>query len=147
MMLTNKFSPSEKYRLELHWEKTIYSSPGICKLVNSYFSGPALSDAQKINDNDFIMLDFFKQYMVIVSNVYVAKLSWSTVTYKNNGAAYLKNAIITHDTELNKVPKLDNCDYLIIDTSNHEVEQHAFNLVYRTYVVNETTQLYNFRGK
>jgi len=146
-MFTNQFSLSEKYRLELRWEQTVYSTPGICQLINAYFTGPALSDAQRVNDNDFIMLDFFKQYMIMVSNVYVAKLSWSTVTYKNNGVIYLNNAIISHDTELNNVPRLNNNDYLIIDTSNHEVAQHAFNLVYRTYVVNETTQLYNFRGK
>lgn len=143
----NKFSLSERYRLELHWQQLVYDSPGICKLVNAYFIGPALSDAEKINDNDFIMLDFFKQYVVIVSNVYVAKLSWSTVVYKNDGKIYLNDAIISHDTELNKVPKLNNNDYLIIDTAGHETAQHTFNLVYKTYVVNETTQLYNFRGK
>jgi len=143
----NKFSLSERYRLELHWQQLVYDSPGICKLVNAYFTGPALSDAEKINDNDFIMLDFFKQYVVIVSNVYVAKLSWSTVVYKNDGKVYLNDAIISHDTELNKVPKLNNSDYLIIDTAGHETSQHVFNLVYKTYVVNETTQLYNFRGK
>jgi hypothetical protein len=146
-MDTNKFSLSERYRLELHWEKLFYDSPGICKLVNAYFVGPALSDAEKINDNDFIMLDFFKQYVVIVSNVYVAKLSWATVVYKNDGKVYLNGTILSHDTELNKVPKLNNNDYLIIDTAGHETAQHAFNLVYKTYVVNEATQLYNFRSK
>jgi hypothetical protein len=146
-MFIDQFSLSERYRLELHWDQTIYNTPGICKLVNAYFSGPALSEAQKINDNDFIMLDFFKQYLIMVSNVYVAKLTWSTVVYKNDSRVYLNDALILHDTELNKVPKLENNDYLIIDTANHVIEQHAFNLVYKTYVVNETTQLYNFRSR
>jgi len=146
-MNSNTFSLSERHRLELRWEQCVYDNPGKCKLVNAYFTGPALSDAEKINDNDFIMLDFFKQYVVVVSNVYVAKLSWGSVSYKNNGNIYLGNTFISHDTELNKAPKLNNSDYLIIDTTGHETAQHTFNLVYKTYVVNETTQLYNFRGK
>lgn len=146
-MNSNAFSLSERYRLELRWEQCVYDNPGTCKLKGAYFCGPALSDAQKINDNDHIMLDFFKQYVVIVSNVYVAKLSWGEVVYSDNGRVFLKNATITHDTELNKVPKLMLTDYLIIDTKGHDTAKHQFNLVYKTYVVNETTQLYNFRGK
>lgn len=143
-MSDNKFSLSERYRLELHWEKAIYDSPGICKLSGAYFYGPALYEAQQINNNDYIMLDFFKQYVVVVSNVYVAKLSWEEVVYPNNGKVFLKNTMITHDTELNKVPKLAFTDYLIIDTKGHDEAQHPFNLVYKTYVVSETTQLYKF---
>ena len=93
------------------------------------------------------MLDFFKQYVVLVENVYVAKLSWGEVIYNGNKTISLKRAKITHDTELNKMPKLKDTDFLIIDTSNHEVEVHQFNPVYRTYVVNNDTQLYEFGSK
>ena len=139
-----KFNLSDRYRLELHWKKAVYEQEGICKLEKAYFSGPALADALKLQDNDHILLDFFRQYVVIVKNVYVAKFSWGEVTYNKNGTISLKNTFITHDTELNRVPKLKNKDYLVIDTSNHEVEKHPFNTVYRTYVVNNDTTLYKF---
>lgn len=139
-----KFSLSERYRLELHWSKVFYDTEGICKLSNAKFSGPALNEALKLNDNDFILLDFFKQYFLVVSGVYVAKLSWGMVTYNSDGTISLGDAMITHDTQLNKAPKLLDTDYLVIDTSDHEVEKHAFSTVYRTYVVNVDTNLYKF---
>lgn len=135
----------EKYKLELHWEKVKYKQDGICELVNAYFSGPALSNAEKINDNDNIKLDFFVQYLIFVKNVYVGDLSWGEVIY-NGKKVILKDVKITHDTELNKVPKLRDDDYLVIDTSNHEMAVHTFNLLYTTYVVSEGGEPYNFRG-
>ena len=142
-----EFIFSDRFRLELHWESTTYEQDGICKLSSVYFSGPALVEAGRIKDNDNIMLDFFQQYLVLVDNVYVAKFSWGQVIYNKDDTITLKNAYITHDTELNKVPKLMDTDHLIIDTSNHESEVHQFNPLYKTYVVNTDTQLYKFGGK
>lgn len=142
-----EFIFSDRFRLELHWGTAVYERDEICKLSNAYFSGPALAEADKINDNDSILLDFFHQYIILVENIYVAKFSWSQVIYNNDNTITLKDTFITHDTELNKVPKLSNTDYLIIDTSNHETETHKYNLVYKTYVVNTDTQLYKFGGK
>lgn len=141
-----KFDLSDRYRLELRWKKTTYNEGGVCRLTEARFTGPALADALKIEDDDHILLDFFKQYLVLVESVYVAKFSWGGVVYEKDGSILLKRASITHDTELNKVPRLKDNDYLIIDTSNHEVETHPFNPVYRTYVVNEYTALYKFGG-
>lgn len=143
----NKFVLSDRYSLDLRWKGVKYESEGICKLDGAYFSGPALSDAQKVNDNDHIMLNFFKQYIILVENVYVAKFSWGEVTYNSDGKILLAGAIISHDTELNRVPKLKDNDHLIIDTSDHEDVVHQFNLLYKTYVVNENVQLYKFGGK
>lgn len=135
---------SERYRLELHWKKANYEKDGLCRLTNAYFSGPALAMAQKINSNDSINLDFYRQYLVFVNNVYVAKLSWGEVVYNNDKTITLKDAIISHDTELNKVPKLKNKDYIAIDTKKHEVETHDFYLAYDCFVVNEDGELYSF---
>lgn len=142
-----KFDLTDRFKLELRWQLVRYEQEGRCKLIGAYFTGPALADAIKLEENDHIMLDFFKQYLVLVENVYVAKFSWGAVEYNKDGTIKLKDAFIIHDTELNKVPKLKDTDYLVIDTSNHEVETHPFNLVYRTYVVNTDTSLYNFGGK
>lgn len=140
----DKFILSERFRLELKWKQAIYEIEGVCKLDGAYFCGPALTEALQLNNNDHIMLDFFVQYMVLVNNIYVAKLSWGEVVYNSDGTISLKDAIMTHDTELNRVPKLKDNDYLVIDTENHEVEKHLFNMLYKTFVVNETTSLYMF---
>lgn len=142
-----EFIFSDRYRLELHWKSTAYDRDGVCKLNGACFAGPALVEADKINNNDNIMLDFFHQYIILVENVYVAKLSWGEVVYNKNSTITLKNAFIKHDTEINKVPKLSDTDFLILDTRNHETEIHRFNPLYKTYVVNTDTQLYKFGDK
>lgn len=142
-----KFSLSDRYRLELHWQEVIYEKDGLCKFVGAYFSGPALQEALKLKESDHIMLDFYHQYIVLVRNVYVAKFSWKGPQYQKDGTINFKEAYMSHNTELNKVPKLSNKDFLIIDTKGHEIQDHPFNLVYKTYVVNEDTQLYRFGGK
>jgi len=136
----------EKYRLELHWEKAIFNKDNVCDLKGAYFSGPVLHNAEKINDNDHIMLDFFHQYFILVKSIYVGKLSWKKVIY-NNDVVLLESAKISHDKELNRVPKLLDSDYLVIDTKGHDIEEHYLNLVYKTYVVNEDKNPYNFRNK
>lgn len=138
-----KFNLFDRYRLELHWGSVTYEKDGVCSLRNVYFFGPALKEAQVINENDHIMLDFFKQYIILVKNIYVAKLSWKQVEYKND-KVLLKEVFITHSSELNRVPKLKSNDYLVIDTNGHDTKEHQFNLVYKTYVVNEDTELYKF---
>lgn len=140
-----KFNLSDRYRLELHWKSVSYEREGLCKIDGAMFKGPALSEALKLNDNDHIMLDFFSQYIYLVRNVYVAKFSWAGIVYNEDGSISLDNTSIMHDTELNRVPKLNNDDFLIIDTKGHDVEDHPYNLVYKTYVVNKDTNLYNFR--
>ena len=142
-----KFLLSERYRLEVHWDDTVYDKEGECRLVGAYFTGPVLSNAEKINDNDFILLDFYNQYIVLTKGIYVAKLLWDSVTYtESSKKVLLLGAKIIHDTELNRVPKLKASDFLVINTSDHEAEVHAFNPVYKTYVINEANDLYNFNG-
>ncbi len=138
-----EFMLSERFRLELKWKKATYEVEGVCKLDGAYFCGPAILEMLQLNNNDHIILDFYCQYIVLVKNVYLAKFSWGEVVYNTNTIS-LKDAIITHNTELNRVPKLNSNDYLVIDTEDHEVSRHIFTLVYKTYVVNETTSLYKF---
>jgi hypothetical protein len=137
----------EKYRLELRWKGVKYEQEGICKLDGAYFTGPALSDAEEVQSNDEIMLDFYSQYIILVKGVYVAKLSWGEVKYNPDKTISLKDANITHNSELNRVPKLRDDDYLVIDTSNHEMAIHRFHLTYKTYVVNSAGKPYNFKNR
>jgi hypothetical protein len=142
-----KFDLSDRFRLNLKWYTATYEQEGVCLLQGAYFSGPALSEAQQINDNDHIMIDFAGQYFIITNAVYVAKLSWKEAVYDKEGNVHLRGAMLTHETELNRVPKLKDSDFIIIDTSQHTVEQHHLNFNYKAYVVNRDTQLYKFGEK
>ena len=70
------FLLSERYRLELRWKKVLRPKAGVMHLIDAYFYGPALAQADKINDNDTIRLDFCSQLIVLVKSVYVGDLRW-----------------------------------------------------------------------
>lgn len=141
------FILSEMFKLELRWQGVIYEKPGVCRLDGAYFTGPVLQIAQKINDNDFMMLDFYSQYIYLVKNVYVAKFSWAEVKYSEDGKkVFLSNALLLHDKELNSVPSLKKDDHFVIDTSDHTPAKHGNNLVYKTYVINPDNTLYRFNN-
>ncbi|MGD9158765.1 MAG: hypothetical protein PVG39_10195 [Desulfobacteraceae bacterium] len=138
----------ERYRLELHWKKIAIPEPGIMTLTGAYFSGPALAEAEKINDNDYIRLDFCSQLIIIASGLYVGDLKWGAVTYGNKSGkpiVKLSDAYIKYDPTLRNIATLKNRDYLVIDTSGHENEKHLYNLLYTTYVVDKDNELYNYR--
>jgi hypothetical protein len=139
----------ERYRLEVHWEKVLRPEAGVMCLVDAYFSGPALSEAEQINSNDYIRLDFCSQLIILVKNVYVGDLKWGEVSYsRKSGKSIvgLKDAVVEYDPSINGIPNLKDNDYLVIDTSGHENEKHLYNLLYPTYVVNEDNELYNYRS-
>ena len=140
----DQFLLSERFRLELHWEKVETVEGNVCVLEDAYFSGPVLRIAEKINSDEFITLDFTKQYYVLVPNYYIVKLSWGQVIYRNNNVK-LDNVKLIYNKYLDEVPMLKNHDYLIIDTRGHEFEEHYRNLVYYSYVVDREGILYNFR--
>jgi len=133
---------NDLFRLEVHWSKVLYKE-GVCFFEDAYFCGPVLTIAEKIQDNDSIHLDFFEQYYIVVENVYIGKLSWEKILYKND-KVYLNNCKLEHKTELNKAPKLSDTDYMVIDCSDHDRSVHDWHPNYKTYIVNLDTQVYNY---
>lgn len=133
----------DKYRLELHWKTVEYETEGIAKLVGSYFSGPVLKISNEINEQDEILIDLTKQYsLVFVPNYYIAKVKWNGRKYMDN--KILLDGVVVENKHVNSVPKLKDTDYLVIDTSKHEEETHAFYPNYDCYLVNEDGDLYKF---
>lgn len=140
------FMLSERYKLELHWNGLNYDKDGVCLFTGAYFSGPAINNALPLQANDHIMLDFYRQYFVLVPKPYIGKFSWGEVIYKEN-KIFLRDSKLENTDLLNKVPKLNSNDYLVIDTENHEEAIHSFNFLYKTYVIKETGDEYNFRNQ
>jgi hypothetical protein len=139
------FRISERYRLEIHWEKAVYEQEGVAKLIGSHFTGPALKEAAAINENDFISLDFANQYMFFIPSYYIAKLSWKQVSQSSN-IVHLYDAKLTNK-HVNSVPKLKDDDFIVIDTKNHEDDKHNFHLTYPSYLIRFDGDLYKFGDK
>ena len=137
-----EFSISEKFRLEIHWKKAVYEQEGTAELEGCYLSGPVLKEIAEMNQKDVIALDFGNQYIVLVPNYYVAKLSWEGVRHTPD-KIYLDNAILQNKF-LNSVPNLNNDDYIAVDTKNHEDEKHQYHLSYISYLVKHDGELHNF---
>jgi len=143
----NDFLLSEMFKLELRWNEVRYLHDGKCEFKKACFTGPVLQIAQKLKDMDYMLLDFYSQYIKLVKGVYVGKFSWEGTFYSDDGKkVYFKKAIMEHSKELNNVPALCNNDYFIIDTSNHTTEMHTNNLVYKTYLINSDSTMYNFNN-
>ncbi len=140
----NQFLSNERFKLELHWQEALYEIEAECCLKGAYFSGPAMQMAQEINQIDSMMLDLYSQYLHLVKGAYVLTLSWKGVIYDGIGKAFLKDAKLTKNEELNTVPILNNNDYFVIDTRDHEASIHHFHFLYKSVLVNETDTLYRF---
>lgn len=134
----------EKYRLEIHWKKVKYEVDQIALIEGCYLSGPVLKEAVKLNDQDFIDLDFVNQYLVFVDNYYIARLSWNSVEYRSEKILLL--GVKLENKNLNAVPKLNKHDYIIIDTKDHEEEIHMYHFVYPAYLIRKDGTFYDFRS-
>jgi len=140
-----KFRISEKFRLEVHWNKATYDEDGVAKLDGCYLSGPAIKEVAQMNENDAIVLDFATQYVVFVKYYYVAKLSWVGVNHLLD-KIYLSGVTLSN-RHLNSVPKLNDNDYIVIDTRDHEDAKHQMSLNYKSYLIKSDGELYNFGSK
>jgi hypothetical protein len=141
------FLIGEKYRLEIKWDKVLRPISGQMLFENAKFTGPVLKIADKIKSNDSINLDFCSQYTIITKGVYTGKFSWDEAVYNKDGNVELENARLEYDPSIKGIPNLEDKDYLVIDTRNHENEKHYFNVFYNTYVINKNNELYDFRSK
>lgn len=143
--IMSDFLSAERFKLEVRWEKVLRPKSGEMHLIGAYFTGPVLTQAEKINSDDHIQIDFCSQFAVLVSNVFIAKFSWGEVIYGKDNKVYLKNAIVTYDPLIAAIPNLENADYLVIDTKNHENEKHLYNMLYKAYTVDKNDKRYDYR--
>jgi hypothetical protein len=138
------FINDSDYRLELRWNKVVYDK-NICRLNGAYFCGPVLNKAEEIQPNDYILLDMYKQYYIFSLSVYIINLSWGNVKHNTiNNKVSLSNVVLTHPVEMNKVPKLRNKDYILINTKGHDIETHYNFPTYKAMVLNEFGEAYKF---
>lgn len=137
------FRINNRYRLDLRWGNVRYVREDGVSLDSCFFSGPVLKDMVEIKGSDKIRLDFSHQYSHFVNSYYIAVLSWGGVHVTRDairlGDAFLSNKDVT------TVPEFNRGDYIIIDTSDHEEEEHHKSLNYKAYIVNQDGEFYDFR--
>lgn len=130
----------DKYRLELHWSWIEKPQESICVLRGGFFSGPAIKNAHKITAPNSIDIDLTPQYTKIISKYYFASLHWNDVEYRGD-IVLLKDCTLISNF-INDISNIDNTDYILIDTENHEEKVHNYNLVYRGALVNREGKEY-----
>jgi hypothetical protein len=140
-----EFHITERFKLEIRWDKVIYDRDGAAELIGCYFGGPVIKEVADIAEEDRMKLDFSNQYLVFIPYFYIATLHWKGIR-RVLDKIYLYNVLLTNDN-LNVVPKLNNNDYIVVDTENHEDEKHQYYLVYPSYLIRFDGEKYDFRGK
>ena len=137
-----EFSIAERFRLEVHWDRVEYLNEDTARLQGCYLSGPVLAQVQAIEPKDSIRLDFSGQYVVFIKNYYIARLAWDGAVIKES--KILLDNVTYKSVNIGKIPTLQDRDYIVIDTKDHEDEKHQVNLNYKSYLVKEDGVLYNF---
>ena len=132
-----------KYRLELKWDGIRYVNDSVASLIGCRFEGPVLRSAQKIGAPDYIDLDLTPQHLVVLDSYYIVRLDWDSVEYLSNGAIVLGSARLSNDF-LKKLHKLEQNDYIVINTEKHEEATHAYHLVYDSMVVRYDSKPYKY---
>ncbi len=130
----------DAYLLLIRWLKVEYDidDDKVIKLLGTYFSGPVLKHAAKIQPNDNIRLDFTEQYTGKIQDYYIAKFSWGDVKYQGD-IVYLGDCLLECKYK-DILPKLKDDDYIVVNTVMHEEAVHQ-------YFMNYTAELYSAFGE
>jgi hypothetical protein len=134
----------DKYRLYLKWDSIEYKEDGVALLVGATLSGPVLKAAQKVTAPDKIKLDLTPQHLTVLGSYYIVDLSWDRADYNKDGSISIGTAVLRND-HLKTIHKLQQSDYLEIDTEKHEEDIHAFHFVYDTRVVRKEGLPYEYK--
>jgi hypothetical protein len=128
----------EPYKLIFNWDGIRYEGE-IAFFEKAAFTGPVLSNAAQIAENDSIDLDFTVQNMgsglFLPQHYYIAKLSWGGVVYRPWGVE-LNECQLKH-LKTGSLKELRDGMKFHIDCSTHEQYIHHKFLVYPSIVVNE----------
>ncbi len=132
----------EKYRLELHWKSIEYSDDSSAVLKGAYLSGPALKMAQEVKAPDKIDIDLTPQHLIVLNSYYIIRLEWQLASYKDDKIFLGAPRIVNQ--HLKSLHKLENSDYIVIDTEKHEESTHPYNLVYEAQVIRADKEPYRY---
>jgi len=130
---------SDKFSLELHWKSVKYDD-GKYHINGAYFSGPAIQIAEKINSNGNIILNFYAQYYGFVEKPFFSTFYWGGVEYSNinnNIIVILSDCYMVCNEESFNAMCINNEDYLLINTQDHDSDNEEFSMVYLTYVLDK----------
>ncbi len=139
-----EFDIANKYLLEVHWKGVEFINTTNLKVSGCVLSGPATSEISSINKEDYIRLDFSNQYVVLVKDYYISNLSWNG--YSKTGNNFNLHNVILKTMYPGKIQSIAASDYIMIDTSDHEDDKHNYNLNYKSYLIKQGGELYNFGG-
>lgn len=125
----------EQYELYLEWTTLEYVT-GAIKFNKSLLYGPALKNAQRIQENDNMKLDFSAQNFIVIPDpsFNVATLKWQGVNYLRDDVVELKDCVLEY-TNIGLLKNLTPDNFFIVDCERHEERVHAKYLTYIAWVL------------
>jgi hypothetical protein len=127
---------SEPYRLFFNWYGLKYNGD-LASFNEAWFEGPVLQNAARIQDNDYISLDFTSQNndtgLFLPTGFFIAKLSWEIVNYSEDKIT-LGSCILSHN-KAGSLKELEDGFRFLIDCSKHEEHLHNNTLVYPAWAL------------
>jgi hypothetical protein len=129
----------QKYTLYFDWENIRYED-SVAAFDRAFFHGPVMENANRIEPNTYIDLDFTPQNLsscglFIPENFYIARLSWGDVKYHEDNVVELFNCTLSHNKG-GTLRNLQDGQYFILNCERHEETIHHKFLTYEVWVMN-----------
>lgn len=120
---------------DITWDYFKLKDDGSISLKNPCFSGPGVSSSYKLNNEDFINLDFsaFFAKHSLNSSFYITKLLWSNPKYINSNTVMFKE-LNFKKLDVSLFQGLKKGSYIRVYLEGHDEVKHFINMVYKAEV-------------
>lgn len=148
-MKISKWNIPKTNQLWISWKAVRAESDGSVLLLESEFSGPVLSDSEKIEETGHIFLDFTSHFVVLIQEPYILKLSWNKCLTQDTQRAKFDYLKIEKDP-LGWFSKLKNISKILLDCTGHTTEDRARGLIkpaFTAILYKEDNTPYDFSSK
>jgi len=127
------------YILRLDWDSIRYINRSKAEVVNARFIGDVLKSAYKLNEVDNISIDITDQFFVASKTFHIFRFEWDGLEYSGDNRVNFKKSWFIND--FGNLIKIQDSDYLLIDTKDHDEKIHPFNINYKAKLYNKDNEI------
>jgi len=127
------------YILRLDWDSIRYINRSKAEVINARFIGDVLKSAYKLNEVDNISIDITDQFFVASKTFHIFRFEWNGLEYSGDNRVNFKKSWFIND--FGSLIKIQDSDYLLIDTKDHDESVHPFNVNYRAKLYNKDNEI------
>ena len=127
------------YILRLDWDSIRYIDRSKAEVINARFVGNVLKNAYKLNEKDNISIDITDQFFVASKTFHIFRFEWNGLEYSDDNRVNFKKSWFVND--FGNLIKIQDSDYLLIDTKDHDERMHPFNINYKAKLYNKDNEI------